>query len=172
MRFLGFEYSQADPDGWMRESVRKYGSNKYYEYVLLYTDECLVISDRGENVLRMEIGTYFNLKKYSIGPPTQYLGGKLREVELENGQKCWAFGLKEYVEAVVKNVIEYLKKRGEGLIAKAATPITSDYRSDIDITPELGEEDAAYFHFLICVLRWIVAAITAHTEIGRASCER
>ena len=62
MKFLGFEYSQADPDLWMRKSFRKYGFTKYYEYVLLYTDDCLVISDRGETVLRKEIGKYFNLK--------------------------------------------------------------------------------------------------------------
>ena len=62
MKFLGFEYSQADPDVLMRESVQKYGSTKYYEYVLLYTDDCLVISDRGETVLRKEISKYFNLK--------------------------------------------------------------------------------------------------------------
>ena len=62
MKFLGFEYSQYDPDVWMRESVRKDESTKYYEYVLIYTNDCLVISDRGENVLRMEIGKYFNLK--------------------------------------------------------------------------------------------------------------
>ena len=121
MKFLGFEYSQADPDVWMREFVQKYGSTKYYEYVLLYTNDCLVISDQGETMLSKEIGKYFNLKEYSIGPPTQYLEGKLREVELENGQKCWAFGLKQYVEAAVKNVTEYLKKRGEGLAAKSVT---------------------------------------------------
>ena len=62
MKFLGFEYSQADPDVWMRESVRKDGSTKYYEYVLLYTDDCLVISDQEETVLCKEIGKYFNLK--------------------------------------------------------------------------------------------------------------
>ena len=50
MKFLGFEYSQADPDVWMRESVQKDGSTKYYEYVLLYTDDCLFISNGGENV--------------------------------------------------------------------------------------------------------------------------
>ena len=178
MRFLGFKYSQADPDVWMRESVRKYGSTKYYEYVLLYTDECLVISDRGENVLRMEIGKYFNLKEYSIGTPTQYLGGKLCELELENGQKCWAFGSKQYVEAAVKNVTEYLKKRWEGLAAKSVTPMTSGYRPEIDITPELVEEDAAYFHSFIGVLRWIVELckveinvealmLSSHLEIPR-----
>ena len=38
--------------------------------------------------------------------------------------------------------------------------MTSGYHPDIDITPELGEEDSAYFHSLIGVLRWIV-------ELGR-----
>ena len=66
----------------------------------------------------------------------------------------------QYVEAAVKNVTEYLKKRREGLAAKAVTPMTSGYRPESDLTPELGEEDAAYFHSLIGVLRWIV-------ELGR-----
>ena len=111
-------------------------------------------------MLCKEIGKYFNLKYSSIVPTTQYLGGKLREVELENGQKCWAFGSKQYVEAVVKNVTEYLKKRGEVLAAKAVTLMNSGYRPEIDITPDLGEENAAYFHSLIGVLRWSL-------ELGR-----
>ena len=59
MKFLGFQSSHADPDVWMRESVRKDLVTKYYEYILLYTDECLVMSDRGESILRNEIGKYF-----------------------------------------------------------------------------------------------------------------
>ena len=113
-------------------------------------------------MLRMEIGKYFNLKESSIGPPTQYIGGKLHEVELENGHKCWAFGSKQYVEAAVKNVTDDLKKRGEGLAAKAVTPITSGYCPEIDIASELGEEDTALFHSLIGVLGWTV-------ELGRVS---
>ena len=80
MKFLGFDYSQADPDVWMRESFQKDGSNNYYEYLFLYINDCLVISNRGETGICKEIGKYFNLKESSIGPPTQYLGGKLREV--------------------------------------------------------------------------------------------
>jgi len=86
--------SRADPDVWMRQSVRKDGTTKYWEYVLLYTDDCLVISDRGESILKDEINPLFELKKDSIGVPSKYLGGKLRMVELKNGQKCWAFGSK------------------------------------------------------------------------------
>ena len=50
----------------------------------------------------------------------------------------------------------------EGLAAKAVTPMTSEYYPEINITPELREVDAANFHSLIVVLRWIV-------ELGRVS---
>ena len=91
MDHMGFSSSQADPDVWFRIAKRKNGE-EYHEYVLLYTDDCLVISERADSVLRDEIGKYFELKQESIGKPSQYLGGKLREVEPENGTSCWDFG--------------------------------------------------------------------------------
>ena len=63
-----------------------------YEYVLLYTDDVLVISESAKNILCNGISKYFELKEESIGSPDIYLGGKLRLVELENGVKAWAFG--------------------------------------------------------------------------------
>ena len=48
-----------------------------------------------------------------------------------------------YVEAAVQNVVDYLKKREKSLIAKAPTPMSCGYRPEIDVTPELGPEDAA-----------------------------
>ena len=52
----------------MRPATKSDGS-PFYEYVLLYTDDVLVISENGEKVLRREIGCYFELKEESIGPP-------------------------------------------------------------------------------------------------------
>ena len=60
MDHMGFSSSQADPDVWFRVAKRKNGE-KYYEYVLLYTDDCLVISERDNSVLRDEIGKYFEI---------------------------------------------------------------------------------------------------------------
>jgi len=57
-----------------------------------YVDDCLVVSEKAESILRDEIGKYWNLKESSIGKPKIYLGGKCREVELDNGTNCWAFG--------------------------------------------------------------------------------
>ncbi len=92
MSRIGFTSSQADSDVWFRLSTRSTGE-VYYEYVLLYVDNVLVILERAESVLSKEIGKFFVLKDESIGPPTSmYLGGKLRQVELLNGVKAWAFG--------------------------------------------------------------------------------
>ena len=54
-------------------------------------DDCLVVSENGEKVLRKEIGKYFVLKETSIGPPKVYLGGEMSLLEFANGAKAWAF---------------------------------------------------------------------------------
>jgi hypothetical protein len=74
---------------------------------------------------------------------------------------AWAFGSCQYVQSAVNNVEEYLASKGEKLPYKAPTPLSSGYRPEIDVSPELGGEEASYFHSLIGVLRWIV-------ELGRA----
>ena len=41
------------------------------------------------------------------------------------------------------NVEEYLSNKGEKLAAKALTSMKSNYRPEIDITEELGEDKAS-----------------------------
>ncbi len=162
MRHLDFISCPADPDVWMRPAKRSDGSD-YYEYILLYTDDALVVSENAEQVLRNELGRYFTLKEESIGPPKIYLGGHVRKVQLENGVECWAFSSSQYVQAAVKNVEEYLSKKDNvnwKLPAKAETPMQTSYRPEIDVSPELQPIDAAYYMSLIGMLRWIV-------ELGR-----
>lgn len=130
------------------------------EYVLLYVDDVLVVSENAEAVLRQEIGKHWDLKEGSIGEPSLYLGGKCREVELSNGRKAWAFGSSQYVQAAVKNVEEYLEKSNRKLPRKAEAPFKSGYRPEIDVSRELIDQDASYYQSLIGVLRWMV-------ELGR-----
>ena len=85
MRHLGFSSCLADPDVWMRPALKSDGST-HYEYVLLYTDDSLVTSENPEDILRNELGKYFELK--SIGPPKIYLEGHMRQVTLNNGVKA------------------------------------------------------------------------------------
>ena len=105
MDHLGFTSCRADPDVWMRSATKPDGK-EYFEYILLYVDDCLVISHKPEAILRDEIGKHFKLKEESIGPPSQYLSGKLHKVTMANNQKCWAFGSTQYVRAAVDNMEE------------------------------------------------------------------
>jgi hypothetical protein len=67
--------------------AKKADESEVWEYVLLYTEDVLVVSENGEKLLREGIGKYFELREDSIGPPELYLGAHLRKVELANGPK-------------------------------------------------------------------------------------
>ncbi len=151
MGHLGFKSKAGDPDVWMRPFVREDGSPTY-EYVLLYTDGCLVVADNVEQILKEEIGRYFQLKPESIGPPKIYLGGHLRQVKIDGGTLAWAFSSTHYVQTAVKNVEEYLKKRGKSLTPRANDVIPKGYRPEIDVTPELDSGEASYYASLIGIL--------------------
>ena len=162
MDFLGFTSCPADPDVWMRAAIKSDGT-PVWDYVLLYTDDCLVISENAESILRNELGRYFELKQESIGPPSLYLGGHLSKVQLENGVHAWAFSASQYVTASVKNVEKFLSQEENKrwkLPKSADTPISTTYRPELDVSPELNPEMASYYQSLIGVLRWIV-------ELGR-----
>ena len=162
MEFINFTSCPADPDVWMRPAIKSDGT-KCYDYVLLYVDDALVVSENAESILRNELGRYFELKEESIGPPDHYLGGKVRKVQLENGVYAWAFSSSQYVQTAVKNVEAYLdsqeNKRWK-MPSKADTPLTTTYRPELDVSRELNEVDAAYYQSLIGILRWMV-------ELGR-----
>ena len=160
MQHLDFVSCPADPDIWMRPAKMADGM-RYYEYILLYTDDALVISDNAEQTLRRDLGKYFELKEESIGPPKIYLGGGVRKVTLDNGVDAWAFSSSQYVQAAVKNVESYLAKQKRWkLPRKAETPMQTTYRPELDVSPELKDVDAAYYMSLIGILRWMV-------ELGR-----
>jgi hypothetical protein len=125
MSHLKFEPCLADPDVWMEQAVKPNGT-KYWEYVLLYVDDVLCISDNGAQILRDEIGKYFVIKPSSIGPPSLYLGGHMRNVTLANGVKAWAFSSTQYVREAVSNVEKYLAKK-EMKLRTRNTPLQTTY---------------------------------------------
>ena len=53
--------------------------------------------------MRKEIGKYFLMKEVSIEEPNIHLGDKVRKVELDIGEVCWAFSLSQYVQEACKN---------------------------------------------------------------------
>ena len=87
---MKFKSCAADIDVWYRPAITS-DSVKYYQYVLLHTNDILAIAEDPETFIQEELDSYFVVKKKSIGKPTQYLGTKVTEVQLENGQMTWSF---------------------------------------------------------------------------------
>ena len=111
-------------------------------------------------MLREELGRIWELKEAFIGPPKIYLGDALRKVELENGTRCWTFRSAQYVKSTVQNVEECLKREGWALPARAPTPLSREYRPELDTSEKLPPDEAAYYQLLVGILQWIV-------ELGR-----
>ena len=159
MHFINFTSCPADPDVWMRPAIKSDGT-KCFDYVLLYVDDALAVSENAESILRNELGRYFELKGWT---PRSLLRRPIRKAQLENGVNAWAFSSSQYVQTAVKNVETYLKSEDSKcwrMPKKADTPLTTTYRPELDVSRELNVADAAYYQSLIGILRWIV-------ELGR-----
>ena len=66
----------------------------------------------------------------------------------------------KYVNSAVTNVEEALAKKGLRLPTKCYTPLSTDYRPELEVSPELKSDGVQLYQELIGVLRWAV-------ELGR-----
>ena len=127
------------------KEAQKDDRTKYWQFILLYVDNVLVVSHQPAHVIFNEIGKYFVIKKGSMGVPKIYLGNKVSQVVLNNGAEAWSFSSCQYVKDSVANVEKYLKDNGGSLAKKMEISIRANYRSEIDVTPELNTEEASYY---------------------------
>ena len=99
-----------------------------------------------------EIGKRFLMKPNLIGPLNQYLGDKMSYLTLDNDQSAWSFSLSQYIQDTVTNVINKLAQEGRTLPKCGKSPCTSNYRPEIDTSPDLFQPRASYCQSLICIL--------------------
>ena len=97
---LGYTPTKADPDVWLRKSV-KADRFQYYEMVLCYVDDVLCISDDPMKTMK-GIQRTFKLKDEKIDEPKDYLGATLEKIILSDGSQCWSMSSAKYVKAAVK----------------------------------------------------------------------
>ena len=130
----------------------------YYEFILLYTNNTLVISENSNQEIRKDLGRYFKLKEKSIGPPKIYIGGSTRQVKLENGVRAWDLVTSQYFNLAVNNVEEYVSKQAGDrwkLPAKYETPLKTLYLPELYVSPDIKPYESAYFNYLIGILHCI-----------------
>jgi hypothetical protein len=166
---MQFKASLADPDVWMRPAVKASGEN-YYEYIFVYVDDILVVSEKPA-VTMDTIGKAYRLKEGSVGPPTQYLGVQIKPHRFDDmpGSVFWSMGSARYVKEAVHNVEIELKKVCKTLPSSRITsPLAHGYRPELDMSPLL---DAAHTNFnqqQIGILCWAVelGCIDLHCSVA------
>mmetsp|Transcript_11237 Transcript_11237/g.16168 ORF Transcript_11237/g.16168 Transcript_11237/m.16168 type:complete len:1367 (+) Transcript_11237:2028-6128(+) len=155
LRDLGFTSSLADPDVWMRPSTLPQDQQEYYEYILVYVDDLLVVSHRGQELLDLLTDKYqYRLK--DVGPPQRYLGAIVGRYD-KNGTKTWYLSAKDYLTKALPIVEEHYGTLNK---AKADTPLPPKYHPEDDKSPFLKDDEIALYQSFIGTLRWAV-------ELGR-----
>ena len=162
LRDFGYFSCRADPDIWMKAQVKPNGDT-YWEYALVYVDDILCISHEPK-VLMDFLSTKYTLKAGSVGEPTNYLGAEIKKWNIEGSddplKTRWAMSSDAYVRRAVGEVERTLGDVGKKLATKVKTPLSTDYKPELDQTPELDAKRANYYQGLIGILRWMC-------EIGR-----
>jgi hypothetical protein len=124
---LQFQPTIADPDVY-RRCNRKPSGEEYWELLLVYVDDILIISHEAKTHLE-KLGMFYEFNLASVGPPTRYLGANVSKATIPgdpSGSEYWAISSRSYVQNAVKNVKEMLQSEG-GLKAQAKTPFISGY---------------------------------------------
>jgi hypothetical protein len=158
---LQFEPTVADPDVYRRYN-RKPNGLEYWELLLVYVDDILIVSHEPKVHLE-KLKTFYEFNISSIGPPTRYLGANVSKVFIPGNDshgEYWSISSRTYVQNAVKNVREMLEEEGRGLRSTAKTPFMSGYRPELDVTDELDSNMSSRYSQLIGILRWMV-------ELGR-----
>mmetsp|Transcript_6957 Transcript_6957/g.15347 ORF Transcript_6957/g.15347 Transcript_6957/m.15347 type:complete len:588 (-) Transcript_6957:1134-2897(-) len=100
---LKFQSTRIDPDVYIRKNFKPSGE-AYYEYLLVYVDGVLLVSNDGENVMK-QIGDKFEIKNNEWGAPKIYLGAGISKFNISGTNvEAWSMESKQYVKAAVETV--------------------------------------------------------------------
>jgi hypothetical protein len=107
---MGFTCSLVDADVWLKPATKPNGF-QYYEYVLVYVDDLLVLSHHAASVVQALEDFYW--LKVGFAKPTRYIGAEVKEWRFsDDAQKPrWALSSAQYVREAIKNIEEYLKQQ-------------------------------------------------------------
>jgi hypothetical protein len=108
------------------------------------------------------LATFYRLKDDSVSQPVTYLGAQIRQHRLPDNpnQPLWSMSAEKYIKEAVRNLEGILMKQGLALPTKVTTPLSNNYRPELDVSPILEPSQHSQYMQLIGILRWSV-------ELGR-----
>ena len=164
---LKFKSTRIDPDVYIRRNNKESGE-PYYEMLLVYVDDVLLISHVPNDVME-KIASEFEIKNNEWGPPEFYLGAGIEKFTVYNDSgivgNFWSMTSKKFVDNLVKTVEDMLAEDGRELKSKSFSrkhkgALPPNYKPELDTTDECNEKNASRFRQIIGLLRWAI-------ELGR-----
>ena len=83
---LGYTPSSNDADVWLQPAIKP-GGHKYYEYLLTYVDDIILVSHDPDTTM-LGLQSVVKLKNDKFSQPDSFLGSQLVLKEI-TGQPCW-----------------------------------------------------------------------------------
>jgi len=146
-------------DVWRRAARKKNGS-RYYEYLFIYTDDIIAISEDPKRILD-KMNRHYLLKADSIKEPARYLGASISKHLMDgDSHYTWAIGSKEYLIESSRVVKQRIAPLNLTLKSKVTSALPSGYKPELDASDCLDNDTAILYMQLIGILRWLV-------ELGR-----
>ena len=157
LRDFGYSSCKADPDVWMRPKTKPDGF-QYWSYILVYTDDLLVV-DHEPKVVMDYMASRYTLKPGSVKEPETYLGTQVTKFRIDGAddpdKPRWAMSSEKYIKQAVADVETELAKVDKCLPTRVTTPVSQGYRPELDQSRELDAKRGQYYQSLIGELRWI-----------------
>jgi hypothetical protein len=131
---------------------------QYWSYILVYTDDLLVV-DHEPQVVMDYMSLRYTLKLGSVKEPDSYLGTQVTKYRIDGADDPdklrWAMLSEVYVKRAVTDVETELAKVDKCLPTRVLTPTLQGYRPELDQSRELDSKHGQYYQRLIGVLHWI-----------------
>jgi hypothetical protein len=122
---LNFKPTIADPDIWYRPACKLNGF-EYYEYILVYVDDILVLSHAPSLIMETLKKAYHLKDEPSI--PTTYLGATIRQWNIPGEPSpIWSMNCQKYIKEAIRCLEVELTKSGLTLRGKPNTHMQLNY---------------------------------------------
>jgi hypothetical protein len=149
---------RADPDVWMHPKTKANGFH-YWSYILVYTDDILVVDHEPHKVMAY-LASQYTLKPGSVKEPNTYLGAQISKFYIDGApdpeKPRWAMSSEAYVKQAVSDVeLVELSSVDLCLPTRVTTPLSQGYQPELEQLRELDSKSGQYYQSLIGVLRWI-----------------
>ena len=156
LRDLGYESCVGgDPDVWRKPGIKSNGET-YYEYIIVYIDDLLVIGQHPSHITDALQADPFNYILKDVEEPKTYLGAVISKYNLE-GTVTWAISADDYLRKALANIETQFGKLSTMFHkTQLSSPAAPDYHPEIDTSKLLEGDDVTLYQSYIGILRWAV----------------